>query len=471
MLQLIHFFSAENIKANYWSNHCSSENRLIFALQCIGSFYFLWSSKISLEDYIHSQLRLKKDEITQFKEQKFFRINKYKALASELGETEAVSWITEFFSTDLTSDSKREELRNDDFVLDVLDNLVCFEQTFESAMDILAALSDFDYDFDESSQCYIQYRVNLNFSPLLGGISYQQRLRYLENRLFLLANDVEEFRSLSLIRAMYHSLKFMVLKGSDAEFGSAICEDKDICWEIPTNDASTMAYCLNLADLIIQAARRAANYELGDEAKRIIAKFIEDNMANAFASHKILYKFLISVPIPVDIDDYANHDWCDSLYIESFYCLNKIKDRALDQLDSHMLFARSRLENLIICIAVNKIIQLSNMGLLNTKPQEHYNWFLSILDLENEEVKGIIYLYNFCNGANMWESDCLKMSKGSSLATFVEEQIDNRINYMIGCSIRIQNQIIETGQFTSPPIFIDTHPQNDEEDNILRLTF
>ncbi len=178
LLQLVHFFSAENITANYWSTHCSSENRLIFALQCIGSFYFLWSSEISLEDYIHSQMRLKLDEITPFKEQKFFRINKYKALSSELAGIEAVSWITEFFSMDLTNESKREELRNDDFVIDVLDNLVCFEETFESAMDILAALSDFDYDFEESSHCPIQYRVNLNFSPLLGGISYEQRLTY-----------------------------------------------------------------------------------------------------------------------------------------------------------------------------------------------------------------------------------------------------------------------------------------------------
>ncbi len=267
----------------------------------------------------------------------------------------------------------------------------------------------------------------------------------------------------------------MVLKGSDAEYGSAICEDKDIRWEIPPNDPSTMAYCLDIANLIIQAACRAEKYELGDEAKRIIAEFIEENMANIFASGKMMCKFLISVPIPVDIDNYSNHDWCDCLYIEIYDCLNKIIERALDQQDPHMHCARFRLENFIICIAVNKIIQLCNMGLLHTQAQAqaHYNWYFSIIDLESEEIKGIIYLYNFFNGANMWESDCLKMTRETSLATFHYEQIDNKINYMIDCSIVVKNQIIETGQFTKPPIFspntiINNELNSENEGDLLR---
>ncbi|MBA2651548.1 MAG: hypothetical protein H0U73_04690, partial [Tatlockia sp.] len=58
LLQLVNFFTDESTQINYWSDNCSSENRLIYALQCIGTFYFLWSSKFNLEDYIHSQMRL-----------------------------------------------------------------------------------------------------------------------------------------------------------------------------------------------------------------------------------------------------------------------------------------------------------------------------------------------------------------------------------------------------------------------------
>ncbi|MBA2651177.1 MAG: hypothetical protein H0U73_02730, partial [Tatlockia sp.] len=93
--------------------------------------------------------------------------------------------------------------------------------------------------------------------------------------------------------------------------------------------------------------------------------------------------------------------------------------------------------------------------------QDHFNWYLSVLDLESE-VGGIIYLYNFFNGANSWENDCLKMEIEPLLATFQNEQIDNKINYMIDCSISIQNQIIETGRFTNPPIYRTNINDNQE---------
>lgn len=480
LIQLVDFFSTETIKANYWSDNASLENKLIYALQCIGTFYFLWNPKVSLEDYIHSQMRLRVDEISEFKEKKFFRINKYKVLSRELGGLVTTPWINDFFSMDLTDESKRIELRNDDFVLDVLDNLSCFEETFESAMDILTALIDLDYGFEESSQCHIQYRVNLAFSPLLGGVGYQHRLTYLGNRLFKLGNELDELRSLCLIRALYHSLKISVFEETCAESYSPICEDKVVLWEIPgdglNDDPSYMAYCQDITQLIIQSACREGNYELCREAKDIIVEFIEQNMGNLFAPDEILYKLLVSVPIPVDINYYSDHDWCENLYIKINYNLKKIKGRALDQHDLDMVSVRNRLDNMITCIAVNQFLQLCNhFGLLNAPTQEKYNWYLNILDEPNEEIQDIIYLYNLFNGDQMWENDERKMAQVSSLTLFQDEQIVNKIEYTIDCSIKIQNQIKATGQFTKPLLYnpnINGNPElNGEVGEMLRPFF
>ncbi len=460
LINMLDFFQDEKTQAKYWSMNSSIENRLTYVFQCIGTFYFLWSKTCNLDSYINLFMRIDNDKIQQFQERKYIRVNRYKMLSNEIaGSPIDNHWINEFFASDLSDENKKNILREDDFTLDVLDNLLCYPETFDAAMTLLLNLVDEEYVGEIELEnchylCHIIYRVAIAFSPLLGGISYEQRLKYLDDHLFSEEDTQQIIRSAALMRALYSCLKIVSFDETPGHFGSLIYpEDTKIEWNIPQidndkDDPIVEKYYVAVTKLIIRAGISPYNPYLRNDAIPLVCSYIESNLYNLLAedtSRQIINLFLIGLPIK-DWNDFESEGINVDEIIKIFKKITKNDVSMLRNdlpIDDVKIFKR-RINEFYISIAINLYRKtLKELNITDIEDEKVFDWYQNFI--ESEDVEEISYLYNYFNGKDSWENDIKELDGLSTLSPTQAQRLANKIQKINDGVSQFYSEISQSG--------------------------
>lgn len=177
-------------------------------------------------------------------------------------------------------------LKQHGLLLRLLKTLLNHEETFEKASDILCMLVDTEYSLESRhDNDPRQYLLNTQFYPLLGNISYEQRSKYLLNRI-----SSGKISTLPLLSSLYQVLLYLggkyVLETTD----SPIEVGKKERW-LPGSSEQERRYCDVAIDILLGFLAVNNNLvefdEMKEEVANLLVSFSEDPSTIFFANDAV----------------------------------------------------------------------------------------------------------------------------------------------------------------------------------------
>lgn len=174
-------------------------------------------------------------------------------------------------------------LRDSKLILKILDVLLSNTETFEQAADILCLLIEIDDALESRhDNNHIQYKLDIQFYPLIGNISYKQRLLYLFSRV-----SSGKIIALPLLSSLYQIIKYYIGDKTLETTGSRIHDNdkSDIRW-YPGPQKDEDQYRDEAIVLFLKFVR--SNESELEDPEEWLASFVEENIGNSFAESTIL---------------------------------------------------------------------------------------------------------------------------------------------------------------------------------------